>query len=88
MTDRFLRSGAEFIYAYRWQIIVPTKDGPGTAVHNWLANPGIPIPDGAAAIHGVTTERAVAEGRPAADGFAELLAGGIADGPLAVEQIR
>lgn len=34
---------------------------------NWLANPGIPIPEGAAAVHGITTEHAVAEGAPAAE---------------------
>jgi DNA polymerase-3 subunit epsilon len=28
----------------------------------WLVNPGIPIPDEAAAVHGITTERAQAEG--------------------------
>lgn len=28
----------------------------------WLINPGVPIPDEAAAVHGITTERAEAEG--------------------------
>lgn len=32
-----------------------------------LADPGVPIPDKAAAIHGITTERAQAEGIPAAE---------------------
>ncbi|MER6832655.1 exonuclease domain-containing protein [Streptomyces cellulosae] len=32
----------------------------------WLADPGIEIPEGAAKVHGITTERARAEGRPAA----------------------
>lgn len=40
---------------------------------SWLADPGIEIPDGAAAIHGVTTERARAEGRPAAEVVAEIV---------------
>ncbi|WP_367379186.1 exonuclease domain-containing protein [Subtercola boreus] len=40
---------------------------------DWMANPGVPIPAGAAAIHGVSTERAVAEGRPAADVVAEIV---------------
>ncbi|TQL53636.1 exonuclease domain-containing protein [Subtercola boreus] len=40
---------------------------------DWMANPGVPIPEGAAAIHGVSTERAVAEGRPAADVVAEIV---------------
>jgi DNA polymerase-3 subunit epsilon len=34
---------------------------------DWIADPGIPIPDGAAAIHGVTTEHARAVGAPACD---------------------
>jgi len=32
---------------------------------DWLADPGIEIPEGAAAVHGITTERAQALGRPA-----------------------
>ncbi len=38
----------------------------------WLADPGIEIPEEAAAVHGVSTERARAEGRPAAEVAAEL----------------
>lgn len=30
----------------------------------WLADPGIPIPEQASAIHGISTARAVADGRP------------------------
>lgn len=41
---------------------------------SWLADPGIPIPDGASAIHGVTTERARREGRPARIVVAEITA--------------
>ncbi|MEU3851780.1 exonuclease domain-containing protein [Streptomyces sp. NPDC029554] len=33
----------------------------------WMADPGIEIPEGAAAVHGITTERARAEGRPAGE---------------------
>lgn len=33
----------------------------------WLADPGVEIPAAAAEVHGVTTERARAEGRPAAE---------------------
>lgn len=40
--------------------------------HEWMAVPEIPIPAEAAAIHGVSTERARAEGRPAADVTAEI----------------
>ncbi|MFE9558555.1 3'-5' exonuclease [Streptomyces sp. NPDC006692] len=45
---------------------------------NWLADPGIRIPAQASAIHGISTERAAAEGRPAAavaDEIAETLTG-------------
>ncbi|MGO1770358.1 MAG: exonuclease domain-containing protein [Microbacterium sp.] len=61
-------------------------DADGRVLHaeDWLADPGIEIPEGATAVHGVTTERARAEGRPAADVVPEIvealrtiLAGGI-----------
>lgn len=38
----------------------------------WLADPGIEIPAEAAKVHGVTTERARAEGRPAAEVIEEI----------------
>jgi DNA polymerase III epsilon subunit-like protein len=39
----------------------------------WLANPGVPIPDEAAEVHGVTTERAQAEGRDRAEVVGEVV---------------
>ncbi|HEV7949270.1 MAG TPA: 3'-5' exonuclease [Glaciihabitans sp.] len=42
--------------------------------HDWLANPGIDIPEQATAVHGISTERARAEGRPAAEVVAEIVA--------------
>ena len=39
---------------------------------DWLADPGIEIPEGASRVHGITTERARAEGRPAAQVVAEI----------------
>lgn len=39
--------------------------GPVLQATNWLADPGVPIPEGAAAIHGITTGHARAHGRPA-----------------------
>ncbi|MFC7430398.1 MULTISPECIES: 3'-5' exonuclease [unclassified Agrococcus] len=42
--------------------------------HAWLADPGVEIPEGAAAIHGITTERARAEGAPAFEVVAALVA--------------
>ncbi|WP_298583743.1 3'-5' exonuclease [uncultured Kocuria sp.] len=38
----------------------------------WLADPGVEIPEEAAAVHGVSTDRARAEGRPAAEVVAEI----------------
>ncbi len=44
------------------------------AARSWLADPGVPIPDGAAAIHGISTARARAEGRDAREVVAEIVA--------------
>ena len=41
--------------------------------YDWLADPGIEIPEQATAVHGITTERARAEGRPAADVVGEIV---------------
>jgi DNA polymerase-3 subunit epsilon len=49
----------------------------------WLANPGVRIPDEATAVHGVTTEQARANGRPAAqvaDEIADVLAAALSTG--------
>jgi DNA polymerase III subunit epsilon len=40
---------------------------------DWLADPGVEIPVQASAVHGITTERARAEGRPAAQVVAEIV---------------
>lgn len=40
----------------------------------WMADPGIEIPEGAAKFHGITTEQARAEGRPAADVVEQVVA--------------
>lgn len=46
----------------------------GATSRTWLLDPGVEIPAGAAAVHGVTTERARAEGTPAAEALAEISA--------------
>lgn len=49
----------------------------------WLANPGIRIPEEATAVHGVTTEQARTNGRPAAqvaDEIADVLAAALSTG--------
>lgn len=48
--------------------------GEPTESHLWLADPGVEIPEGATAVHGITTEHAKAFGRPAAEVIAEMLA--------------
>ncbi len=42
------------------------------SVTTWMADPGVEIPETASAVHGVTTERARAEGRPVAEVLAEV----------------
>jgi DNA polymerase-3 subunit epsilon len=48
----------------------------------WLLDPGIAIPAEASAVHGITTERARAEGRPASEAIEEITA------VLAAQQLR
>jgi DNA polymerase-3 subunit epsilon len=40
---------------------------------SWLADPGVPIPEGAARVHGITTEHARANGRLAAEVVREIV---------------
>jgi DNA polymerase III epsilon subunit-like protein/8-oxo-dGTP pyrophosphatase MutT (NUDIX family) len=53
---------------------VAILDPDGTVVSrwDWLADPGVEIPAGASAVHGITTERAQAMGRQARDVVAEI----------------
>lgn len=44
------------------------------ASRDWLAYPGIDIPDGATAVHGITTEHARAHGRPAIEVVSQVTA--------------
>jgi DNA polymerase-3 subunit epsilon len=55
---------------------VSILDSAGSVIerHDWLADPGIEIPAGASAVHGITSERARAEGRAAAVVVAEIVA--------------
>lgn len=53
-------------------VVLVDATGTVTREWEWLADPGIEIPAEAAAVHGVTTERARAEGRPAAEVTAQL----------------
>lgn len=52
------------------------RAGSTTSVTSWLIDPGVEIPEGAAAVHGITTEHARRHGkapRPALDTMARLL---------------
>lgn len=55
-------------------IVVLGPEGAVESEHEWLADPGVEIPAEAAQVHGVTTERARAEGRPAAEVVMEISA--------------
>lgn len=58
--------------------VVETKGGVLLGSRHWLADPGVPIPAEAAAIHGISSEEAAARGRPArevAEEIAAVLAG-------------
>lgn len=50
-------------------------DAQGQVVNQreWLVDPGVEIPEAATAVHGVSTEKARAEGMPAAQGVDEIL---------------
>lgn len=48
-------------------------EGHQIVARTWLADPGVGIPEGATAVHGITTERARAEGRPSSEVVAQVL---------------
>ena len=55
-------------------VAVIDADGVVRERTDWLADPGVEIPSQASAVHGITTERARAEGRMAAEVVAEIVA--------------
>jgi DNA polymerase-3 subunit epsilon len=58
--------------------VIEVRDGQPLGRKEWLADPGVEIPADAVAVHGISNERAAAEGRPAdqvADAVADVLAG-------------
>ncbi|HEY0218046.1 MAG TPA: exonuclease domain-containing protein [Cellulomonas sp.] len=59
------------------------RDAAGTDVRTWLVDPGVPIPEAASAIHGITTEHARAHGvtpREALEEIAAAIAEAMTDG--------
>ncbi|MFI6560028.1 3'-5' exonuclease [Streptomyces sp. NPDC050534] len=58
--------------------VIEVRGGQPVGRREWLADPGVVIPADAVAVHGISNERAAAEGRPAdqvADAIADVLAG-------------
>lgn len=53
-------------------IAVLSAEGGVVARWDWIADPGVEIPEGASAVHGITTERARSEGRAAQEVIAEI----------------
>ncbi|MFE2726186.1 3'-5' exonuclease [Kitasatospora sp. NPDC059327] len=53
-------------------LVVQLSPGAPPQSTSWLADPGVPIPDGARAIHGIGDERVRAHGRPAPTVVAEI----------------
>ena len=54
-------------------VAVLDESGEVVSRWNWLADPGIDIPEGASAVHGITTESAQEHGRPATLVIAEVV---------------
>jgi DNA polymerase III subunit epsilon len=58
--------------------VIEVRAGEPMGRKEWLADPGVEIPADAVAVHGISNERAAAEGRPAdtvADSIADVLVG-------------
>ncbi|MDQ0993694.1 3'-5' exonuclease [Streptomyces sp. V3I7] len=56
--------------------VIEVRAGQVLGQRDWLADPGVEIPADAVAVHGISNERAAAEGRPAdqvADAIADVL---------------
>ncbi|MFF9485205.1 3'-5' exonuclease [Streptomyces sp. NPDC014676] len=56
--------------------VIEVRAGEPLERREWLADPGVPIPEDAVAVHGISNERATAEGSPAdrvADAIADAL---------------
>jgi DNA polymerase III epsilon subunit-like protein len=55
--------------------LVSVGGGEETVASRWLVNPGIEIAEGAAAVHGITNERAREHGQPAPSAIGEIAFG-------------
>jgi DNA polymerase-3 subunit epsilon len=52
--------------------VVKVVDGTAVDKRTWLVNPGVPIPEGATRIHGITNEKAQADGMDPALAIADI----------------
>lgn len=52
--------------------VIPARGSGEPVHHEWLIDPGVEIPEGAAAVHGITTEHAREHGQDAAKALAEI----------------
>jgi DNA polymerase-3 subunit epsilon len=52
--------------------VTEVRDGEPVRHREWLVDPGVPIPEEATAVHGISTDRAAADGRPAVEAVAEI----------------
>ncbi|MFJ2228907.1 MULTISPECIES: 3'-5' exonuclease [Streptomyces] len=59
-------------------VAVESTDGDPVRCRTWLADPGVRIPEQASAIHGISSERAAAEGRPVRE-VADEIAGALVE---------
>ncbi|MEV6210969.1 exonuclease domain-containing protein [Kitasatospora sp. NPDC051914] len=53
-------------------LVLQSAAGTAPATTTWLADPGVPIPDGARAVHGISDEQVRLHGRPARTVVAEV----------------
>lgn len=53
-------------------VALVSRSADGDTVHNWLVSPDVEIPEGATAVHGITTAYAREHGFPAAEVLAEV----------------
>ncbi|BFO16568.1 3'-5' exonuclease [Streptomyces sp. KM77-8] len=58
--------------------VIEVRAGEPLGRREWLADPGVPIPEDAVAVHGISNERAATEGSPA-DQVADAIAGVLTD---------
>lgn len=54
-------------------VAVLDANGESTNVREWLVNPGVEIPEVATSVHGITNEKAIADGQAAEEAVAQIV---------------